>query len=457
MNNDDNFLYFLTEKMTKAKVYPPGELKQDLSVEEIIKGWKTLSNRINDDDYRDHKFGIYIHIPFCPNKCTFCYCPSTAERDFNLIEKYVDTLINEIDFYTPYLKNFKINSIYVGGGTPGYLPINLIEKLFRHLYDNFKIEKKEWQFNFESSPYVLTKEKLDLLKDLGVNRLSMGVQSMSGKVLRNISRDQSFDVLEKVINYSRKIGIKYVNLDYVTGLPGESLLSFVNGFMKIIKLRPEMIHLYAFCPTEETLFIKNGNIYNSENIKLRGEMQKIGEKIIKNAGYKEIKNDSWGLDNEARNKQETGRKEFPYSILGLGNYARSYIFKILYYRQLESPKNSSSHYQGHYINDEDEFKHFIMLAFRGGININDVKRIFKIDISKKYEKELEYLKTLKKIKREGNKIWMMPNNTNEYHFLLKKLFYSQEIINKLKDHYKDVYDSKIDYKAKLAKNFDENF
>jgi len=457
MYKDDNYIYFLTDKMTKAKVYPPAELKTKLNYSDIINGWQELSQRVDDSDYKDPKLGLYLHLPFCPSKCLFCYCPSKQENDFNKISHYIEQMLAEVDLYAPILKDFQVDSIYVGGGTPSYLTQELIKKLFEYIFSNFKMSE-DLQFNFEASPHTLNKEKLDSLKELGVTRLSMGVQSISGKVLNNINRQQSLDVLEKIINYSRKIGIPHINLDYVAGLPGETLQSFIKGFSEILKLRPEIIHLYAFCPTKDTLYIKQGNQYTEDQVNLRSKMQKVGEKMIRNSGYKEIKNDSWGLNEKAKNRQEAGRKDSPYSILGLGNSARSNIFKIMAY--INSPShydNKEGEISGHKINAEEELRHFLMLAFRGGIDPLKLNKIFNININDFFAKELDYLKKNNKLKIENNQMYLMADNTNEYHFLLKKLFYSPQVLEQLKEYYKNDYNPSIDYKSKLIKVFDKNF
>jgi len=457
MNLDNNFIYFLVDKMTKAKVYPPKELKREIGREEVLNAWENLLQRLNDPDFQDHKFGLYLHLPFCPSKCSFCYCPSRQENDFNKIKAYVAQLKKEVDLYSPGLKNLAVDSIYVGGGTPSHLTVELINDLFAHIFSSFKMSD-DLQFNFEASPHTLSAQKLDLLKSLGVTRLSMGVQSISGKVLNNIKREQSLSVLKNIVDYARKIGIPHLNLDYVAGLPGETLQSFMIGFTEILKLRPEIIHLYAFCPTEDTLFIKEGNIYSEQQIANRSKMQRVGEQLVRKAGYKEIKNDSWGLLEEAKNRQEAGRKEFPYSILGLGNSARSNVFKIMAYT------NNSDHYNfpqgkiyGHSINDEEELRHFLMLSFRGGVNKKEIKRIFGFDIEKLFAQELNFLQKNGNLKIDGDNLILNAKNTNEYHFLLKKLFYSPEVINSLAEYYKNEYMPTINYQEKLAQNFDNNF
>jgi len=461
MNNDDNFLHFLTDKMTKDKIYPPQKLAKNLSKEEVFKSWQALSQKIKLKELKGHNLGIYLHFPFCLSKCRFCYCHSAQESDFNIINDYVDKMLSEINYFSRALKSIAINTLYVGGGTPSYLSIDLIEKVFKRLFEKFKIDSSNWQFNFEASPLTLTKEKLDLLKNFGVNRLSMGVQSLNKKVLNNINRKQSYEMIEDIVRYSRKIGIAYVNLDYVAGLPGETLQSFLAGFLRFIKIRPDIVHLYKFYPADNTIFFKEGMIYGDQEIKLRQKMIDLGEKIVKKNGYKIIRNEfeAWGLNLKARNEQDAGRKEKPYSILGLGSYAKSHIFNILHYQSGANHyfNKLGYEYKGNYVNEKDEMSHFILSTGRGGFKISEFEEIFKMNPLEVFDDEFNYLKNNNKLKIESNLIRIMTNDSNEYHFLIKKLFYSQEIIDELKEYYQNEYNSNKNYQRILESRIVDRF
>jgi len=461
MNQNDNLIYFLTDKMTKGKIYPPQELASDLSREYVALAWQKLVARLQNNEFPGHNLGLYLHFPFCPSKCRFCYCFSEQENNIQKISRYIDSMIKEIDFFAEYLKGIKINTIYVGGGTPSYLTKDLIAKIFRHLLSKFEIDKSNYQFNFEASPSTLNQNKLKILKELGVNRLSIGVQSLDQKVLKNIKREQEYEMVKKTVNYARKIGIDYINLDYVAGLPGETLTTFTKGFTELIKLRPDILHLYKFYPADNTIFYKEGMVYGTTQVDLRQKMIKLGEKFVKIAGYKLIRNEfeAWGLNFDARNKQDAERKEKPYSVLGLGNYAKSHIFSILHYQ------NGADHYfgqvgheyRGCYVDEKEEMRHFIISAGRGGFYLNEFKNIFQQDPFVLFAEQFKYLKENGWLEIKDGFLRIITKDSNQFNYLMKKLFYKSEIINKLRDYYQNEYQSEINYEQVLAGRIYDNF
>ncbi|HSH34724.1 radical SAM protein, partial [Schnuerera sp.] len=130
--------------------------------------------------------GLYIHIPFCSSKCYYCDFVSFPNLN-NKIDEYIDYLIKELKDYEELLKEYSIKTIFIGGGTPSYIGERYIAKILEHIYKSFKTDKIE-EITIEANPGTITKDKLKLYKEYGINRLSIGVQSLNDKLLNSIGR-----------------------------------------------------------------------------------------------------------------------------------------------------------------------------------------------------------------------------------------------------------------------------
>jgi len=459
MNQDNNLIYFLTDRMTKGKIYPPQELAEKMSRQKVGGFWSALVDQLKRGQHPGHQFGLYLHFPFCPSKCRFCYCFSDQICDQTLIEKYLKEMIKEMEFFSEILADLPVKTIYVGGGTPSYLSSDQLGNIFENLLAKFRLDKADYQFNFEASPYTLDNKKLDLLKELGVNRLSMGVQSLDAKVLNNIKRPQNYGMIKNNVDYAREIGIKHINLDYVAGLPGETLASFLKGFSSLIKLRPDIIHLYKFYPADNSIFHKEGLVYDQQAVLLRDKMIKLGEKIVAKEGYLSIRNEfeAWGLEFSARNRQDAERKEKPYSVLGLGAYAKSAVFANLRYQNSANHYFKETEYFGCPLNEDEEMRNFIISAGRGGFSLTEFKEIFKQDPLAVFNDQFAFLQNNDYFLQNGDHLEIRTPDSNTFHFLMKKLFYPSKTIEQLKDFYKQEYDPTINYEEVLSAKINDNF
>ena len=156
---------------------------------------------------------IYIHIPFCQHICDYCDFPKL--QYFRLFgEKYLSSLKKEMESYNI---PDTIKTIYVGGGTPTALDDYLFLELLKIVKPyTSKVE----EYTFEANPESLSKEKLELMKEYGVNRISLGVQTTNDEVLRKIGRKHTFDDVKTAISLARKVGFDNLNVDLIIGLPG---------------------------------------------------------------------------------------------------------------------------------------------------------------------------------------------------------------------------------------------
>ncbi|MCX7648662.1 MAG: radical SAM protein, partial [Elusimicrobiales bacterium] len=188
-------------------------------------------------------FSVYVHIPFCKKKCN--YCSFYSLTDITLIGDYLNSVNKEIEIYKDLIaeKKDKYKTIYFGGGTPSFLSLNEMEYLL-DLFNEIKPLKNLYEADFELNPESVSEDKLRILKDFGINRVSIGVQSSNDEILNFLGRVHSYkDFLKKY-----DIIIKYfenVSLDLIYGIPGESEKDLLKDLDNITSLFPKHISLYA--------------------------------------------------------------------------------------------------------------------------------------------------------------------------------------------------------------------
>jgi len=205
--------------------------------------------------------GIYIHIPFCKSKCIYCDFYSVADQD-ERIEQFVCTLIHEIRTCPVVTTKWTFDTIFIGGGTPSLLYAHQMEKIFTALNNKYDLSNII-EFTIEANPGEAPKEKLKDFFSLGINRLSIGVQSFKPEVLKFLSRIHSIEDIFRTFQSARDAGFKNINCDLIYNIPSQSLEDWQNDLDTLIKLNPEHISAYSLTVEKNTkLFdlVKNKSI-----------------------------------------------------------------------------------------------------------------------------------------------------------------------------------------------------
>lgn len=207
-------------------------------------------------------YGLYIHIPFCRQKCYYCDFPSVALAGGRekLIEPYVTALCRDIANWQQRLLaegHGAPATIYIGGGTPTVLSDELLERLLSALY-LFNANKKndDREFSVEVNPGTVTEEKLRLLKKYGVNRLSIGVQSFDDECLKRIGRIHSAAEAYKAVEMAQNVGFDNISIDLIYGLPGQSFDDLRRNVSKAVSLQVQHISIYGLQVEDGTVFGK---------------------------------------------------------------------------------------------------------------------------------------------------------------------------------------------------------
>lgn len=199
-------------------------------------------------------FSLYISIPFCPTRCSYCSFVSHAiENTVKLIDPYVDLLIREIEETAVYarLLGLRLETVYFGGGTPTTLSAKNLSRLFEAIEKNFDLSTVR-EYTVEAGrPDTVTKDKLLTLKSAGVSRISINPQSFNDAVLKTIGRQHTSSQTVSAFELARNCGFDNINMDFIAGLPGDTLESFEKSLCKGISLNAESI-------TVHTLSLKSG-------------------------------------------------------------------------------------------------------------------------------------------------------------------------------------------------------
>ena len=189
---------------------------------------------------------VYIHIPFCKHICSYCdFCKMFYNKE--LASNYLDSLKNEID---EYYQNEEISTLYIGGGTPSSLDLDLLDKLF-NILKTFKL-KENAEFTFECNPDDINEFLVKKLASFGVNRVSIGIESFNENKLKFMERTADFDDIRTKINLLRYYGISNINVDLIYGIPNETLDILKKDLKQILKLNPNHISTYSLIIEQHT-------------------------------------------------------------------------------------------------------------------------------------------------------------------------------------------------------------
>ncbi len=373
-----------------------------------------------------NKIGIYVHIPFCKQKCLYCDFISYSNK-LNCVEKYIERLKKEIDDVSSKIdvNSNIVNTIYIGGGTPSYINEKYISEILEKLKTKFIIEENV-EVTLEVNPGTANKEKLEYYKKIGVNRLSIGLQSTNDSILKLLGRIHNYEEFTNVYYEARNAGFKNINIDLIIGVPTQTIEEVKDSISKILNLNPEHVSVYSLIVEENTPLeekISKGELALPEE-ELEREMYWYTKNELQNNGYKhyEISNFS-KVGKESKHNVNCWNQE---KYLGFGVAAHSYFDNQRYSNtdSLEEYINEEEIYRIRTVNEiqtlEDKEKEYMLLGLRKieGINISEFKRkfidnpiyLYRNEIDKLVKEELievdlDYIKLTKKGIDLANLVW----------------------------------------------------
>lgn len=205
---------------------------------------------------------LYVSIPFCPSRCSYCsFVSYTTPRLLSLIDDYLDALLAEIDETVEVINavGLKVNTVYIGGGTPTTLNPEQLRKLLTKINEKLDVSALI-EFTLEAGrPDTITKEKLDVAKELGVTRISVNPQTLNDDILREIGRNHTREDFFRAYNIAKESGIRDINVDLIAGLPGDDFKSFSETLDGIIQLEPTNITVHTFCVKKASDVLRNNS------------------------------------------------------------------------------------------------------------------------------------------------------------------------------------------------------
>lgn len=336
---------------------------------------------------KDNELGIYIHIPFCKQKCYYCDFVSFSGQNEKMGE-YIRCLEKELESYD--LSTYNVTTIYIGGGTPSYLEskmiVDFLVKLKQKLQgNNTPFEKME--ITIEVNPGTVTMEKLQDYKNVGINRLSIGLQSTNDKLLKQIGRIHTYQEFLNTYKMANKVGFKNINVDLMLGLPNQSIKDLKNSIEQVNLLQPNHISVYSLIVEEGTKLkklIDEGKLTLLDE-ELERQMYWYVKNKLEQDGYNhyEISNFAKKVKESKHNQNCWKQKQY----IGLGLAAHSYVSEIrysntenleTYLQNIHDGKLEKNRIIQERQNLEDTQKEFMMLGLRmmEGISICDFKEKF---------------------------------------------------------------------------------
>jgi oxygen-independent coproporphyrinogen-3 oxidase len=367
-------------------------------------------------------YSLYIHIPFCKKKCSYCDFPSYAGCE-NLIPEYIEALKAELGYYSSLYDRPSVKTIFVGGGTPTLLPEEHISSLFESINNDFDVQP-DAEITVEANPGTVTKEKMKALTGSGVNRISLGAQIFNNPLLKKLGRIHLEHEINEAYDLIREAGIKNVNLDLMFALPEENINDWRDSLVKAVRLNPEHISTYNLQIEEGTpLYAEKleGNLLLPEE-EDELKMYKLAIAFLKENGY-----GHYEISNFAREGFECEHNITYWTMqdyIGVGAGAHSFINNIRIentpYLEKYLSKDLAAIKTEHVNTKKESMQEMIFLGLRllKGFHLNDFTSRFGIGMREIYKKELAELKDEELLEMDGKYVKLTENGL----FLANEVF-----------------------------------
>lgn len=198
------------------------------------------------DERPDDPLSLYVHLPFCQERCAYCGCFVVITKHRDVTDQYLSALEREVDLLAAHLPHRRrVSQLHWGGGTPTYYPPADLQRLFERLRQHFTF-LPDAEIGVEIDPRVTSLAHLDVLRSLGFNRLSMGVQDFAPEVQEAVNRVQSVAETRALVDHARALGFRSINIDLIYGLPQQTLDGFTRTLDTVVGMRPERVAVYSF-------------------------------------------------------------------------------------------------------------------------------------------------------------------------------------------------------------------
>lgn len=362
----------------------------------------------------EKEIGLYIHMPFCKQKCLYCDFVSYANK-YGEVDRYIKCLKKEIVQYANENRimhehglepKYIIKTIYIGGGTPSSIDEGYILSVIKTIKENFTVEE-DAEITIEVNPGTVNKEKLEAYKQCGINRLSIGLQAVQDNLLKSIGRIHTFKDFENTYDYARQVGFDNINVDLMIALPGQTMDDVKESVKTIVGLKPEHISVYSLILEEGTPMydmVQNKKLELPDDDTER-QMYWYVKVCLEKHKYKhyEISNFARQGFESKHNMDCWNQKEY----IGVGTAASSFMENKrysntddleTYIENIEAGNMNKNLVLDEVLMDDDErMDEFMMLGLRkiDGVNIREFEQRFNVNPI------MRYCKTLDKLNSKG--------------------------------------------------------
>lgn len=373
--------------------YPPVPCWDAASFQEDV--WSGIVSKTFAESNDEKGISVYLHLPFCESLCTYCACTTRITRNHRIEIPYIQAILKEWENYRKLFgRTPAIREIHLGGGTPTFFsPLNL-QWLISSILEDADIHP-HYEFSFEGHPNNTTQEHLRTLFDLGFSRVSFGVQDLDEQVQKTINRIQPLENLERVTDFSRKIGFESVSFDLVYGLPFQNPFTVSDTMDKILLLKPDRISFYSYAHVP---WLKPGQRgYEDTDLPsgtLKRHLYEIGRHKLRKAGYEDIGMDHFALRHDslfrAHQTHKLHRNFMGYTtsntdlLIGLGASAIS-DGKYAYAQNLKKVEDYMASVKekgfavtkGHFLSDEDKLirQCILQISCQGELSANLLEQV----------------------------------------------------------------------------------
>lgn len=355
--------------------------------------------------------GLYIHVPFCAQKCYYCDFNS-YKINSNQKKEYLINIEREMKFYKDEFKDKCFDTVFFGGGTPSILTVDELQELVNNINENFNI-KKDAEITIECNPGTINREKLEAMKKMGINRLSIGLQATQNYHLKSIGRIHTYEEFEKNYYDALNIGFENINIDLMYALPNQKTQEWKDTLDKIIKLNPSHISAYSLILEEGT---KLYDMYQNKEFELLDEdtdinMYNYTIDTLKRHGYNQYE-----ISNYSKEDLECKHNIIYWkcdNYLGLGPGASGFIGDTRYsniediceYNKciMQNIRPVSEEIE---LTKKDKIEEFIFMGLRmnEGINVDIFKERFDTDFYDIYQEVMDKLIKTELVRFDGKNI-----------------------------------------------------
>ena len=327
---------------------------------------------------------LYVHIPFCASICSYCDFPKLIYSK-KWAESYLRSLFIELESLGDI---GLLDTIYIGGGTPNCLPLELLESLLSRL-EKYLLPGGE--FSIEANPEFVNGEQAKLFKRHRVNRISIGMQSSSPKLLKVCNRKHDFEAVRQAVQTLRQAGIDNISLDIIYALPGESLQEAVEDAKKAMSLKPDHLSAYSLILEDGTSFKARGIEESSDEI--QAEQYEAIRSLFESNGYRRYEFSSFAKPNKKCRHNLTYWHDEQYYAVGLG--ASGYVGE----KRFRNTKNLNKYLCSEYREEEEivspasdrEYYFLTNLRLEEGFLIEDFNKRFETDFESEYKLKIRRL------------------------------------------------------------------